>query len=988
MFVHIILSDFQAKLFDVYTSLWGHRVARTSVNRAMRRPSKSWNRAISATPRFFVYTQIKNDMNHKYKLYFTFLLYLFAFSINANRCNITIITDILSHNVCKNDSISIKIKASTDTTISISYRWQKSTDNITFEDTDIKDSIYTISEVKETSYLRCIVNTTDSSDIDTSDIFTINVYPDLIAGTIASKQRICYNTIPDAITQTTAPTGSDGNYTYQWQVASKSNGNWTDIPGETATSYQPAALAEDTYFRLKTTSLCGTVFSNIDTVEVMRQLVINTAPTNTICYNTGTTLSITATGADDGYTFQWITWNGSAWVSITAANSAAYDTGNLTDTTLFRCIVTPVNGCAVDTSETITVNVFDDLKISQTSANDTTICFNTATTLTISANGEGEVFSYQWIKWVNGIWSDIPSATDATYTTDNLTDTTLFRCVASPVNGCARDTSDIFTINVYPDLTAGTIASKQRICYNTIPDAITQTTAPTGSDGDYTYQWQVASKSNGNWTDIPGETATSYQPAALAEDTYFRLKTTSLCGTVFSNIDTVEVMRQLVINTAPTNTICYNTNATISITATGADDGYTFQWITWNGSAWVSITAANSAAYDTGNLTDTTLFRCIVTPVNGCAVDTSETITVNVFDEFHQATIFANDQEVCYGFDAETLSIETPAQGGTEQYTYQWQQSTDNKQTWVDIINATSQTYTPTSLKQTTDYRIVTTDLCASGVSNEIRIIVNPLPAIQPINGLDSVGYNQYEIFSIDTLYTGFSYNWIIDESCAEFVSSETSNVKHIEIYWKKPTNTAVKLLVTNDITGCEQISAHPITVCDIMAPDRTTVIRKSQSNILIAEEQDTSLYFQWGFTDDKGIDQIIKNSNCRYIQLPHSFNESYKYWLILRPSETTPRYVYSLSHYDKLNDTIINNYDDIYVQSVAQKSIQIIIPNSNMENVSYQLFSINGQLIQTGEMGNAQIIDKQINVNIPQGIYILKIHSKEIQNSFKIIIQ
>jgi hypothetical protein len=79
-------------------------------------------------------------------------------------------------------------------------------------------------------------------------VFALSGADTLSAGSIGAAQRICYNTVPAALTQITSPAGGTGTYTYQWQ-SSTNDTIWTDIPGANLSTYAPAALTTNTYFR-------------------------------------------------------------------------------------------------------------------------------------------------------------------------------------------------------------------------------------------------------------------------------------------------------------------------------------------------------------------------------------------------------------------------------------------------------------------------------------------------------------------------------------------------------------------------------------------------------------------------------------------------------------------------------------------------------------------------------------------------------------------
>ncbi|MDR1645535.1 MAG: hypothetical protein LBS05_06920, partial [Tannerellaceae bacterium] len=340
---------------------------------------------------------------------------------------------------------------------------------------------------------------------------------------------------------TTAPSGGTGTYTYQWQY-STDNSTWTDISGATAVTYTSGALTANRYFRRAvTSSTCGTVYSASVLVTVRANLTAGAiGSAQTICYNTAPaafTQTTAPSGGTGTYTYQWqYSTDNSAWTNISGATAVTYTSGNLTANRYFR------------------------------------------------------------------------------------------RAVTSSTCGTVYSASILIT--VLPNLTAGAIGSAQSICYNTAPVAFTQTTAPAGGTGTYTYQWQY-STDNSTWTDISGATAVTYTSGNLTANRYFRRAVTSgTCTTVYSASVLITVNALPAAPTGGTPAIvCINTAA--SATAT-PPSGCTTDWYT---------VAAGGTAIATGNNTlsiaslaaTTTYYAESRNTTTGCksATRTAFTITVS-----------------------------------------------------------------------------------------------------------------------------------------------------------------------------------------------------------------------------------------------------------------------------------------------------------------------------------------------------------------------
>ena len=621
------------------------------------------------------------------------------------------------------------------------YQWQDSPDNITF--TNIGGATatgYTPPALMASRYYRRQVTSGTCGTVNSTSIL-ITVYGNLTAGTIGTAQSICYNTAPAALTQLTAPTGGTGVYTYQWQD-SPDNVTFNNIAGATTVGYTPPVLTTTTYYRRNVTSgTCGTVASASVTITVYGNLTAGTIGTaQSICYNTAPAAltQLTApTGGTGAYTWQWQSSpDNSTWTNIGGATAAGYAPAALTASTYFRRQVTS-GSCGTVNSASILITVYGNLTAG-TIGSVQTICYNTApaplTELTAPTGGPGG-YTYQWQSSPdNATWTGIGGATAAGYAPAALTASTYYRRQVTS-GSCGTVNSGSILITVYGNLTAGTIGTAQSICYNTIPSALTQLSAPTGGTGAYTYQWQ-SSPDNSSWTSIGGATGAGYAPPALSSGTYYRRQVTSgSCGTVNSASILITVYGNLTSGTIGSNqSVCYNTApaALTELTApTGGPGGYTYQWQnSADNATWNNIGGATAAGYTPPALTASTYYRRQVTG-GTCGTVSSASILVTVYGNLTPGTIGSN-QSICYNTAPAAFTNNASPTGGTG-LTYQWQNSPAGMGTWVNIPGATALTFTESALlTASTDYRRVTTSASGCGTvnSNVITVTVKQLPAI------------------------------------------------------------------------------------------------------------------------------------------------------------------------------------------------------------------------------------------------------------------
>ena len=289
--------------------------------------------------------------------------------------------------------------------------------------------------------------------------------------------------------------------------------------------------------------------------------------------------------------------------------------------------------------------------VAGTVKSDQTICYGTSPgiflTNTYPTGGTGS-YTYQWQKLVASSWTDIPSANSETYTSGALTSTSYFRRTETS-GTCGTVNSNQITITVHSQFLPGVIGSSQTVNYGAVPAELVSVQSATGGVGSFTYQWQN-SLDNSTWSNVTGATSESFQPPALTVKKYFkRLTTDGSCGTIETNVLTINVNSLLVPGSIVANqTICYNTTPaqlTTSVIPSGGNGTYLYQWQkTEDGTNWTNITAANSDSYQPGVLIKTTYFRKRVTSAS--IDDYTNIVTVTVHDNFIPGVIGA-DQTVC-----------------------------------------------------------------------------------------------------------------------------------------------------------------------------------------------------------------------------------------------------------------------------------------------------------------------------------------------------
>jgi hypothetical protein len=425
-------------------------------------------------------------------------------------------------------------------TPSLSYQWQSSTDNVTFNNiTGATSSSYTSSALATTAYYRVVVSATGNGcGSVTSSSATVTVVADPAITAQPMGSTICSGGMASLSVTATGGTPSLG---YQWQ-SSTDNVTFNNITGATSSSYATPSLAATTYYRAivsATGSGCGSVTSSSATVTVNPGLGITAQPTSSTICNGGTaTMSITATGNPS---YQWqSSADNVTFVNIAGATGSSYTTPALATTTYYQVVLTS-NNCGSFNSITATVTVVADPAITAQPSG-STICAGGTATLSVTATGGTPSLSYQWQSSTDNVtFNNITGATSSSYTSPALATTAYYRVAVSATgNGCGSVTSSSATVTVVADpaITAQPMGST--ICSGGMASLSVTATGGTPSLG---YQWQ-SSTDNVTFANIAGATSSSYTSPALATTAYYRVVVSATgngCGSVTSSSATVTI---------------------------------------------------------------------------------------------------------------------------------------------------------------------------------------------------------------------------------------------------------------------------------------------------------------------------------------------------------------------------------------------------------------------------------------------------------------
>jgi gliding motility-associated-like protein len=521
---------------------------------------------------------------------------------------------------------------------------------------------------------------------------------------------------------TATPVNGGTTPAYQWRL----NGSNVGAGGPT---YANSTLAGgDQVNAILTSGLrCTTgnpATSNTITASLLSPPAITAQPVNlTQCAGTNATFTVTASGS--GITYQWKK-NGS---NIAGATNASYTINNIGAADAASYTVTVTGTCGAVTSNPATLTVNAAPAITAQPAN-VIQCAGTNATFTVTATGAG--LTYQWRK--GGV--NIAGATSASYTIMNIApaDAANYDVVITGTCGSATSNPASLTVNAAPVITGQPVPLTQ--CTGT-----NATFTVTATGAGLAYQWRK------NGVNITGATNASYTLNNIipTDAANYDVVITGTCGSVTSNTAALVVNTAPAITTQPANlTQCAGTNATFTVTATGA--GLTYQWR----KNAVNIAGATNASYTINNIApvDAASYTVVITGTCGSVTSNAATLTVNTAPAITTQPVSITQ---CTGTNA-TFSVTATGTG----LTYQWRKN------GVNIAGATNAVYTRNNIApvDAAGYDVVITGTCGSVTSAIATLTVNTAPAItgQPVSLIQCAGTNA--TFMVTATGAGLTYQW------------------------------------------------------------------------------------------------------------------------------------------------------------------------------------------------------------------------------------
>ena len=530
------------------------------------------------------------------------------------------------------------------------------------------------------------VTVTDANGCTDTDQVTVSVDP-LPTANASANQTICSGQSTNI--SSGASGGSGGGYTYAWSHSLGAGASKTVSP------------SISTLYTVTVTDGNGCTDSDQVLITVNSLPPADAGSNTAICIGSGTTLN-----ASGGTSYAWSPSTGLSATNI--SNPIASPTTNRT----YTVTVTDGNGCTQ--SDQVTITVYS-LPTANAGAN-STICFGGSTNITASASGgSGAGYTYAWS---NGLGAGATKSVSPSVTTN-------YTVTVTDGNGCT-DTDQV-TVAVHDISHSGDITGAESGCDTYDPSIISTISAATvstngglsGLNADYDF--------NGDIQDDSGNSHHGNQVGTLGYESGIGNRALNLDG---SNGNYVAIVDHA--NLKPSQ---------ISI------------------SAWLKPSSATPAQYETavfkssdGNWTDgyglahyegssninfyinnwetKVVSSSLTAGVYSHVVGTYDGSTLNLYINGTLASALVLNEAIVHVTDSLTIGYGdggVPWNGGIDEVQiynraldaeevqilynlhnnieYQWESSTNGGSSWSDISGATSETYNPGSITQTTHFR-------------------------------------------------------------------------------------------------------------------------------------------------------------------------------------------------------------------------------------------------------------------------------------------
>lgn len=290
---------------------------------------------------------------------------------------------------------------------------------------------------------------------------------------------------------------------------------------------------------------------------------------------------------------------------------------------------------------------------------------------------------YIWQVYEDGEWRDIENSNSVEISYPNLKQNSKFRILVKSENGSIVETSDVYVPTIYES--ASIVSQPESIEICTWGNAYFEILA---NGYNITYQWQKFVDKN--WINIDGENSSMllFENVKLEDGGTYRCVVSNGGATVNSEEVVLFVyppvsQAELLANRI---TIVDGGYGRLEVSSDAFEPSYKWYYSANTGIDWVEIENSNSSVleFKASSLMNRYQYKCVVTDGGGTYVESNKAVLIIN----SSAIVIFQDIVDAMGFIGKETVLSVSATSSSS-LGYQWQVSSDNGATWVDIKDAT-----------------------------------------------------------------------------------------------------------------------------------------------------------------------------------------------------------------------------------------------------------------------------------------------------------
>ena len=723
------------------------------------------------------------------------------------------------------------------------YQWQKFNDP-DWDNVGANADTYTLGPplaLADAGTYRCVVNDSSKSQI-TSDEAVLTVSEHLAITTHPTADE--FNYTGESHTFSVETSGGLGVVHYQWRK--NGTGSGANVPGANSSTYAIDPLTEDDsgdVYRcyVSDDGIDSELSDPAPALEVWDPVAIDLQPQGGQYY-VGASHIFTAMasgGRGETLNYQWQEFNDPDWDDLPGkiTTSLSIDPLSAADSGQYRCRVDDAKapaGTDVKTTDPADLVVAEHLSIVTHPTADPYNYAGSSHTFTVATQGGLVTIHYQWQKFNDPTWDDIPGEQSDSYEINPLqvSDSGSYRVHVWDDGGDSENSNEA-VLTVEPLVFIETSPSSADVYEG---DSHALSVVASGGHGSLHYQWQKFN--DPSWDDVgPDDPSYVIDPLAMGHAGSYRCVVSDE-GTsmALSATAVLSVFPHVGIVTPPAGAHHYvGESHMFEVEAQGGRGSLHYQWQKFDDPDWDDILGAVSDSYtiDPLALEDSGSYRCVVSD-DGTDEVPSAAADLTVVDYLHLSHV---DPDSGIAAGGETVTIYTiDGKGfvatGTTTVTFGGADATD-----VNVVDPGTLTCTtPAHAPGTVDVTVLNPDLITTDTLVDGFTYASFLISTQPQGGV---------------YYTGESHTFTI---------VVTGGAPPIEYAWERNLDSSPGWAL---IPGEESAS---LTI-DPVAPEHSGLYRcqvsdASKGGPLTSDEVRLSVYDHLSITaDPQSADRYVGES-------------------------------------------------------------------------------------------------------------------------------